>query len=46
MVYFYRYEEAKGVMSNQGIIARYQINIEMLEVIIINNIIEIIQKST
>lgn len=45
MIYFYRYEEARAILSSPSLVGRYGINVEMLEMIIVNNIIEELQKS-
>lgn len=39
MIYFYRYEDAKAILTNSNLINKYNINVEMLQVIVINNII-------
>lgn len=45
MFYFYRYDDAKAVLTNQNIISKFKINTEMLQIIVIENIVELIRKS-
>lgn len=46
MIYFYRYDDARIILTNSNIINKYSLNTQMLEVIVINNIIETIRKAS
>lgn len=46
MIYFYRYDDARIILTNSNIINKYNLNTQMLEVIVINNIIETIRKAS
>lgn len=46
MIYFYRYDDAKNILTNDTLINKYGINIEMLEMIVIDNIVESIKKTS